>query len=209
MRFDFDAIEVFNGYDAERIDRVEAVLSDYYALLNAGHRFVTTGSSDSHRIMFHWAGYPRTMVRVRNADAVASDPSEVVEAIKLGRSFVTNGPMIDFSIAGAQPGETAHTSDRTEATLRVWAAPWIDLTSIALVADGHIVNTIDVRARPTEWGSDPVSPTLRLERTVPLDLTGKHWVMLIARGKRRMDDVLPFMPIVPFAFTNPIWLRAK
>ncbi len=209
MRFDFDAIEVFNGYDAERIDRVETVLADYYALLNAGHHFAATGSSDSHRIMFHWAGYPRTMVRVNRPEAVVSDPSEIVEAIKVGKSFITNGPMIDFSIAGAQPGETALTSDRTEAKLRVWAAPWIDLTSIAIVADGHIVHKLDVSSRPTEWGNALATPTLRIDTTVPLDLAGKHWVMLIARGKRRMDDVLPFMPIVPFGFTNPIWLRGK
>jgi hypothetical protein len=209
MRFDFDAIEVFNGYDAERIDRVEAVLADYYALLNAGHRFATTGSSDSHRIMFHWAGYPRTMVRVSKPEAIASDPSEVVDAIKRGRSFITTGPMIDFSIAGAQPGESAQAADHTEGKLRVWAAPWIDLTNIAIIADGHIVQNIDVSSRPTEWGNDLATPTLRIERTVPLDLAGKHWVMLIARGKRRMDDVLPFMPIVPFGFTNPIWLRSK
>ncbi len=209
MRFDFDAIEVFNGYEADRIDRVEAVLADYYALLNAGHHFAATGSSDSHRIMFHWAGYPRTMVRVSKPDAIFSDPSEIVEAIKLGKSYVTNGPMLDFTIEGAKPGESVQVDGRTEARLRVWAAPWIDITSVAIVADGQIVQNVDVQSYPTEWGNDVAVRTLRVEKTLPIDLTGKHWVMMIARGRRRMDDVLPFMPLVPFAFTNPIRLRAK
>ena len=29
---------------------------------------------------------------------------------------------------------------------------------------------------------------------------------IIARGERRMDDVLPFMPVPPFGFTNPIYV---
>ncbi len=208
MRFDFDAIEVFNGYEAERIDRVEAVLADYYALLNAGHHFAATGSSDSHRIMFRWAGYPRTMVRVSKPEAIYSDPSEIVEAIKLGKGYVTNGPMLDLTLDGAKPGESVEIGARIEAKLRVWAAPWIDLTSIAIVADGQIVQNLDVQSYSTEWGNELAVKALRIEKTMPLDLTGKHWVMMIARGKRRMDDVLPFMPLVPFGFTNPIWLRA-
>ena len=55
-RVDFDGIEVFNGYDSERPDRIETVLRDYWALLNFGWKYTATGSSDSHRIQFHWAG---------------------------------------------------------------------------------------------------------------------------------------------------------
>jgi len=29
------------------------------------------------------------------------------------------------------------------------------------------------------------------------------------RGTRAMDDVLPYMPIQPLAFTNPIWLSRR
>ncbi|HEY8087871.1 MAG TPA: hypothetical protein VIF09_08500, partial [Polyangiaceae bacterium] len=48
-RIDFDGIEVYNGYDDERPERVDAVLRDYWALLNFGWRYTATGSSDSHR----------------------------------------------------------------------------------------------------------------------------------------------------------------
>ncbi len=64
IRLDFDALEVFNGYESASLERVENVLRDYWALLDAGHRYAITGSSDSHRIQYQWAGYPRTMVRV-------------------------------------------------------------------------------------------------------------------------------------------------
>ncbi len=32
------------------------------------------------------------------------------------------------------------------------------------------------------------------------------WVQVIARGDRRMDDVLPFMPVPPLGFTNPVYV---
>jgi hypothetical protein len=32
------------------------------------------------------------------------------------------------------------------------------------------------------------------------------WVQVIARGERRLDDVLPFMPVPPLAFTNPVYV---
>src|SRR5580692_9671666 len=95
-RIDFDGIEVYNGYDLERPERVEQVLRDYWALLDFGWRYVATGSSDSHRIQFHWAGYPRTMVTVDAGAANASasddkavDPLVVVANIKKGHATVT------------------------------------------------------------------------------------------------------------------------
>ena len=35
---------------------------------------------------------------------------------------------------------------------------------------------------------------------------GARWVVVVVRGERALDDALPFMPIQPLAFTNPIWL---
>jgi hypothetical protein len=31
-------------------------------------------------------------------------------------------------------------------------------------------------------------------------------MLIVARGTRRLDDVLPYMPVAPLAFTNPVWL---
>jgi hypothetical protein len=34
-----------------------------------------------------------------------------------------------------------------------------------------------------------------------------RWVVVVARGERKLDDILPNTPIVPMAFSNPIWLK--
>ena len=41
---------------------------------------------------------------------------------------------------------------------------------------------------------------------VPFEGTGPKFVVVVGRGTRQLDDVLPYMPIKPLAFTNPIWL---
>jgi hypothetical protein len=218
-RIDFDGIEVYNGYESEQPERVERVLHDYWALLDYGWRFTATGSSDSHRIQFRWAGYPRTMVTVEphataDDDTKPVDPLVVVANIKKGHATVTSGPIIELELAGAAPGdEAATTDDPLHGHLRVRAPPWIDLTRIEVVVSGRVVQSFDVPSRPTQLGpetgtlEEAQARTVRFDRDLDVvvgDANG--WVQVIARGERRMDDVLPFMPVPPLAFTNPVYV---
>lgn len=240
MRTDFDTIEVYNGYEMQNRPLVEKVLEDWYALLNLGKHIAATGSSDSHRIQYQWAGYPRTYAHV---DARAAgdtgapiDTAAVVAALKRGRSFVTSGPMIELELGDAakpaRPGdEIAPRSGTVKGKLRVRAAPWIDVTSIVILAGvppaaphgpahglpgpgaTQIVFSTKVASSPSRFGRDDVSldaahrATIRYEGTLSLDLPeGARWIIAIVRGERLMDDALPFMPVQPLAFTNPIWI---
>jgi hypothetical protein len=223
-RIDFDGIEVYNGYDSELPERVERVLRDYWALLNFGWRYTATGSSDSHRIQFHWAGYPRTLVTVDpnatvETDAETVDPLVIVSNVKKGHTVVTSGPIVEFQLAGARPGDEATTTlDPLPAHLRVRAAPWVDVTRIDVVAgqlggSTRIVQSFAVADRPTQIGPEPGRLEEAQDRTVRFDsdfeLTmgpDNGWVQVIVRGDRRMDDVLPFMPVPPLAFTNPVYV---
>ena len=217
MRTDFDALEVYNGYEAATTARVDAVLADYYALLNAGHRYTATGSSDSHRIQYQWAGYPRTMVRIGDADPEDKtlDPLAIVAAIKAGHATVTSGPIIELELEGVRPGsELIATQETVHGHLVVRAAPWIDVTSATLVVRGVASQTFDVPTRAMLTGpeegplEEAQARTVRLDTQVGLDVGAEPtWVMVVVRGTRPMDDILPFMPIAPLAFTNPIYIR--
>jgi hypothetical protein len=223
-RIDFDGIELYNGYDDERPDRVEQVLRDYWALLAFGWRYVATGSSDSHRIQFHWAGYPRTMVTVdphAETDAAdkSVDPLVVVSNIKKGHAVVTSGPMIELELGGARPGDEAVTVEPVlHGHLTVRAAPWIDVTRVEIVV-GQVGGTCapalgyDVPSFPTKVGPEPGSlgeaqqRTIRFDQDIDVEVGPDNgWVQVIARGQRTMVDVLPFMPVPPLAFTNPVYV---
>ena len=218
MRTDFDTIEVYNGFDGAEPLRVQAVLKDWFALLNEGFRYVATGSSDSHRIQYQWAGYPRTMVTIPHTapvdEALGADPLAVVAALKKGHAFVTSGPIVDLEVDGAHAGDEAFVQDgRVRAHVTVRAAPWIDVSSVDIVVAGRVVQTLAVPKKTLVTGPEPGSlaeaqlRTLRLEETVNVDVGAiDNWIVLVARGDRKLDDVLPSMPMTPLGFTNPVWL---
>ncbi len=211
MRMDFDAIEVFNGYESASLDRVEVVLADYYALLNAGHRYAATGSSDSHRIQYQWAGYPRTMVHVANAD----DTNAVVAAIKAGHATVTSGPIVELTLEGASPGGDVSTNGRTLiGHVVVRAAPWVDVTSVKIIVGGVVTQTFDVPSHAMTTGpelgsiEEVAARSQRLDAEVRVDAPAQStWMLAVVQGTRTLDDILPFMPIQPFAVTNPIFIH--
>lgn len=245
MRTDFDTLEVYNGYDLATRGRTEQVLEDWFALLNLGKRYAATGSSDSHRIQYQWAGYPRTMALVdtkasgENGQPIETGP--VVAAIKKGHSFVTSGPMIELELGhegrSARPGDdlAAPRGANLPGKLRIRAAPWVDVASVEVIAGipaspasagaapaaplvptagrREILFKAKVPSRPTHLGKEEgtleeaAARTLRFETDLALTLPeGARWIVVIVRGDRTLDDALPFMPIQPLAFTNPIWL---
>ena len=217
-RVDFDGIEVYNGYESEQPERVDRVLQDYWGLLNYGWRYTATGSSDSHRIQFQWAGYPRTMVTVdphaTGNDDGKVDPLVVVANIKKGHATVTSGPIIEFELAGTGPGDEALTTDDPlHGHLRVRAAPWVDVSRIEVVVGGRVVQGFEVASRPTQLGpeagtlEEAQARTVRFDRDIDVTVgPANGWVQVIVRGERRLDDVLPFMPVPPLAFTNPVYV---
>ena len=222
MRTDFDTLEVYNGYDGNEPARVDAVMRDWFSLLNQGHRYAATGSSDSHRIQYQWAGYPRTMALVPEWAAgdrgAPVDPQAVVAAVKKGHAFVTSGPMIELEIGGARPGEEIATDDAVvHGHLRVRAAPWVDVSSGEILVGGKSVEAFAIPARPLALGpelgdrGEVEARTIRYDADVSVPVGPEStWVVVVVRGDRKMDDVLPFMPVPPRAFTNPIYIvRAK
>ena len=75
------------------------------------------------------------------------------------------------------------------------------------------MQTFDVPSRPTQLGPEAGTLEEAAERTIRFDRDidvavgpDNGWVQVIARGERRMDDVLPFMPVPPLGFTNPVYV---
>jgi hypothetical protein len=222
MRLDFDGIEVMNGFDAPFVSRVDGVIGDYLTLLSLGHRYTATASSDSHRIQYVWAGYPRTLIDVGGADGDTApiDPKVVVTALKGGRVTITSGPIIELTVGGGKPGDEIDPGTSVDAHVVIRAAPWVDVDSVSLLVGGksffNTAETLSIPSRPTQIGpelgslEEARSRTIRLDRVVRLEVgQGATWVIAIARGTRKLDDVLPFMPVTPIAMTNPIWVKRR
>ncbi|HEX9622653.1 MAG TPA: CehA/McbA family metallohydrolase [Polyangiaceae bacterium] len=197
---DFDSIEVVNGFELEDETAIERNLKDWFALLGRGHRFTAVGNSDSHRLTYQWAGYPRTYVRLEADQAGKRLPDQVAGALVMGRAQVSNGPFISLRLNGrAQPGDLVLVEDGFVAVeVGVRAPPWVDVREAELFVNGESV----ALTRKVERRGAPARIQWRRRVAVPRD----GWILVVVRGRQPLGQVLPETKAVPFAFTNPVFL---
>jgi hypothetical protein len=208
----FDTLEVFNGDHYDRLAYVEAVMRDWYALLNAGYRVVATGNSDSHRITFQEPGTPRTLVAVPDDAPARFDERAFADAVRAGRAVVSSGPFVRLTAGGKGVGEDVPEGE-VEIVVRVDAPPWVDVDRIELVRRGEVIRSWTVpradeatAAKPASAQPKPAPRTITLEQRTRETLKKGDWVIAIARGSRPMEHL--YRPGArPFGFTNPVFVR--
>jgi len=189
----FDLLEVYNGDHSRFLGSVLAVMRDWYALLDAGFHTVATGNSDSHKAAYHEAGLPRNLVFVGNDQRGAFSEAAFVAALRSGNVSVSGGPFVRIDVGGKVMGETASAGEH-DVTIRVDAPPWIDVDRIELVKNGALLRSFAVAGRKGE--------VVKVSREA---LAAGDWVIAIARGSKPMDAYAP--GVLPFAFTNPVFVR--
>ncbi len=195
----FDLVEVWNGIWLGEPERLDAALEDQFAAWNLGMKWVATGNSDSHRLLYQWAGWPRNYVAVENDDVAALGPRAFVASLREGRVIVTNGPMVDLRVQGEGPGSTVHPADgAVEVSIVVRAAPWVDVDRVLVIQDGVVKETIAV-------GDDRRPQRLRTTRRYAI--AADSWISVVVRGDDPAPDVYVFQRTTPVAFTNPVWIR--
>lgn len=202
VQLPFDALEVWNGYDLPFAHKRQEVFLDWLALLARGQRLTATGSSDSHRAdRAPFAGYPRTYVRVPRARA--GDSHRVLRALKAGRAFVSNGPIIDLEIDGRFPGDNL--SERqsgavVHARVSVAAPRWMALAHVEIWLGTERVMTASLPAP----AAGARGHHAQLELTVPVG--SEQTILAAVAGTGSMKPLLGNARSRPYAFTNPIYL---
>jgi hypothetical protein len=199
--FDFDLIEVANGYELGKVDIIGRNLHRYFDLLELGRRYTAVGSSDSHKLTNEWAGYPRTYVRVADDRPGHASPEEIATALRGGHAIVSLGPFIDAHVGTSGPGDTVQTAPGTlPLDLTVRAADWVKVSRLDVVVNGETIESFDV-TDVDRRGS------VSFARTVDVAVTHDAWIVVVATGERPLEPVLPGKHVSAFAFTNPIWVN--
>jgi hypothetical protein len=85
------AVDAFNLADGQ-----EALYERYYRLLNCGFRLPASTGTD-------WWIYDHNRVFVRTDGAFAY--ASWIAGLRAGRTFISNGPLLEVSVAGKGPGE--------------------------------------------------------------------------------------------------------
>lgn len=192
--FPFDGVELINGYASPHIDGPLALLADLDTLSKQGHFPFVTASSDSHQILFRWAGYPRTYVQ-----SASNQEPGVVAGLRAGHITLSSGAYITLTADGKPSGSTLKGNRMVGLRAEVRAAPWVRLTRAAFYVGG------------TEWRSYALNPDnraeLRATLTADISLPAAGFVTAVAAGDQSMEDAVPFLESVPLGIAGPIWIR--
>ncbi len=197
VSMDFDTIEIWNGSELGKTDDRDKTIKDWFGFLNYGHKFAPIGGSDSHYLLYQWTGYPRTYVRLPNAEPDKVKAEDLIAAVKDGKTLVTNGPFVVSQIDYALPGDLI-TKIGGEINLKaeIQSSKWILPDTLEIVINGQTVH------------SQPIAMinSRRVTVSKKFSLSQDSWVSVIVRGAQSMDDALPFAKTSPFAITAPIFV---
>jgi hypothetical protein len=196
--WDFDVLEVFNGFDLMKPDVVERNMLEWMRLMQSGHRYTAVGNSDAHRVVYEWAGYPRTYL-AHAGDKVS--PERAMTALKQGRAMVTSGPFIRLIAAGRGPGDVVRPENgKLNVDLDVRAPTWIGISGAKIWVDGKPVLELDASQVKNVAGAS------RLRHVIEVAVARDTFIIATARGAGLLADVLPGTTVQSSGFTNPVFV---
>lgn len=147
---DFDGMEIYHGYGgfnaAFPTTMDSDAVSQWESYLNAGVRKIAVGDSDSHNGFNDWnegdllnlegaIGFPRNVVLVEELSREG-----LLEAVMNGRLYITDGPVLNFTIDGHILGDTIRSS--APATLNVSISGYANESSqVRLIRNGGVISS--------------------------------------------------------------------
>jgi hypothetical protein len=199
--WDFDAVEVMNGYQDPVRRSVDRVVDDWFSLLNHDHLVTATGNSDTHHLTFNIGGYPRNYVHLRDDRPQWVDPKEVARAVRFHHAFFTTGPFVTLMVNGGTIGDVVPArGGKARAEITVQAAPWVSVDRVTLYLNGH---------EAKRWEVPGGEAVVRFKETFDVVTPTDGYLVV------RVDGLRPLTPVVgdrktftayPFALTNPVFL---
>ena len=175
---------------------VMRALDLYYQFLNAGFRLPVAAGTDKFGEEIP-LGSNRTFARTDEPVNYAA----WISAVKAGRSFVSNGPILEFAADGHAAGDVIDFHGIKQIKARVTAQSILPFNTLEIVCNGAIVGH---RTVPV-YSNAPVDGvySMTIEATVKLERSG--W--LAARVVDHPDLRKPILPrnLTVFAHTSPIY----
>jgi hypothetical protein len=173
------ALGLVNAYNLA--DGLAAHYDRYYSLLNCGLPIAASSGTD-------WWIYDHNRVFVKIEGSFTYDTW--IAGLRAGRTFVSNGPLLEFTVDGHGPGATIQPRGRIQVSAR--AISRIPFERIEIVQDGRIVAD-----QPSAGGSQA-----RLDRE--LDAGEGGWIAARVTGSAKTYAGYPV-----FAHSSPVYLRVQ
>ena len=200
----FDILEIMNGpvIYGENYQSIK----DWFNLLNKGYYFPAVGSSDSHVIDGGEPGYSRTYVFYEEEKELNID--KIIDSIKKGKSFVTNGPLIDLKVNEKYSfGDLLTDRDgKIDVEIKVMSAPWISVSEVRIIVNGERKIIFPVKGKERE--------IIKLNERISLNLERDSYIIGEVIGERTLYPVVQQPSgngsieeaVIPYAITNPVFV---
>jgi Tol biopolymer transport system component len=164
----------------------------WYRLLNCGFRLPAGAGTDA---MANYASLrgPVGVDRVYVKTGARPDHAAWLRGLRAGRTFATNGPLLEFSLGGKGIGDElrlppgSHTV-QARATLR----SIVPIDSLQIIGNGRVVADLLLSGERT---------TATATRSIPITASG--WYVLRAHAAHPAH---PILDIYPFGTTSPIYV---
>ncbi len=186
----------------------QRAIEDWFHLLCRGYFFPIVGSSDAHWTDGNEPGYSRTCVFLGPAKEKDVDLTALLAAVKRGKSFISNGPMIEFKVNKRYTAGDFLTArgGKVVLWLKVQSAPWVSVNEARVIVNGERKMTLPI----TGQEKDPV----KLEKKVELVLDRDAFIALEVLGTKTLYPVVqqrsyegqPDTAAFPYALTNPVFV---
>ena len=165
----------------------------WYRLLNCGFRLPAGAGTDAFPNFASLRG-PPGLVRVFVKSGAALDHRRWLAGLKAGHTFVTNAPLLEFSLAGRAMGDEIRLpTGEHRLTAHVGLRSNVPIDHLEIIGNGKVVATIALRGDRTA-ARDSVS--------IPVTTSG--WYVLRAYADHA---TLPVLDLYPFGSTSPIYVR--
>jgi len=182
---DYTGIEIWNS---ELDDKDGEAMTKWYDLLKQGRKVFGIGNSDAHDLT-NIARYVRNYVYLGDSDL---NEANVIEALRKGRSIVTDGPLLSFTAENHLIGDDFNIDDETVDLEVSWksSSEYGTVENIVVSMNGMPVDFY----QPTE-GEKFAGTKSNWRFTLPLPLIRSFFTVFCTTSEGRK------------AYTNPIWVR--
>jgi len=171
----------------------------WYRLLNLGFRIPAGAGTDA---MANFASLRGPIGMNRVYARVAAGPVTVerfLNALKNGRTFATNGPLLDFSLSDAEVGGELNFDEPQESVpFRAQLQSIVPVDHVDVVCNGAVVQSI---ISADGGGTDGPTDKVYVSGTVPLKKSG--WCVLRASSDKAE---YPVLDNYVYATTSPIYV---
>ena len=197
-----EALELPVDVALGKVDYIEAMgfsdhrmtASVWYRLLNCGFRLPAGAGSDTmanYASLHGPVGLTRVYARIPKN---AASPAPLLEALRQGHTFATNGPLLGLTLGGKQAGdELKLPAGENQVPFTAWLRSFVPVDHLELVCNGNVVRNLDLnggRQSADAHGSIPIAQT--------------GWCILRASSDGPED---PVFDDYVYATTSPIYLK--